>query len=67
MIKTKAEFVKYFREEIMPSIKASEKEVGFPDYPMRAEAWNNLTDSLVTDRQLPKAALNWDNPFDRRK
>ena len=66
MIKRKAEFVAFFRENVMPHVKAEEAKLGHPDYPLRAEAWNNLTDSMVKGRELPKAALNWLNPFDRR-
>jgi len=68
MIRTRKEFIGYFRTEIMPGIREQEREQGFgADNPLRAETWNNLTDSMVKDRQLPRCALNWDNPFDTRK
>jgi hypothetical protein len=64
---TRKEFIIYFRENILPEIKKQYETDGKPDYPARAETWNNLTDAMVRDRELPKCALNWDNPFDKRK
>lgn len=52
----------------MPGIRATEqKQGGGVDYPLRAETWNNTVDAMITDRQLPRSASHWNNPFDRRK
>lgn len=67
MCKTKKEFEKYFRSEILPFIKAEESKYVVNrfsvDYPMRREEWNNLIDILIKDRQLPQYAENWCAPW----
>ena len=63
----KAEFTKCFRSDVMPKIRETERaQGGSADYPLRAETWNNMVDALVTDRELPRVALNWGCPFDKR-
>lgn len=65
-MKTKKEFLKYFKAEILPKIQKMEKEYfGKPsiDYPLRREEWNNIIDSMVQDRDLPKHAINWSCPW----
>ena len=62
--KTKKEFEKHFRAEILPIIKAKESEyTNGVDTVMRREAWNDYIDSLVKDRQLPKKAMDWSAPW----
>lgn len=66
--KTRRDFTKYFKAEYLPSIKAQEaawQEKTNPtiDYPFRRETWNNLIDSLVRDKQLPKQAIDWEAPW----
>lgn len=64
MFKTRKQFVDYFRTEVMPTVRMTEKSQGGGiDNPLRCETWNNLVDSMVTDRQLPRCATRWDNPF----
>lgn len=62
---TKRDAIKDFRENHLPAIREKEKEVGgnFVDKPMRAQAWNDYIDLLVTNGELPKSALDWSNPF----
>lgn len=68
MIKTRKEFISYFRENYMPTVRKIEAvQGGGVDNPLRAEMWNNEIDALIKDRRLPRCAANWDNPFDRRK
>lgn len=64
-MKTKAEFVRWFRETQMPAIR--EREGIRVDNPLRAETWNNVTDMMVRSGELPEAALAWTNPFDQRR
>src|SRR5919109_4494056 len=58
---TKRQFEEMFREEIMPGLVERER-AGFPDKPMRREAWNNAVDAYIRDRALPEAAGNWTHP-----
>jgi len=62
--KTKKEFLEYFKAEFLPEIKKQENEFqpGI-DRPMRREAWNNLIDSYLRDRMLPRIAENWCCPW----
>ncbi len=69
----KREFERWFRAEIMPEIRAMEKQYTAGseqvnkrftvDRPMRREAWNNLIDSMVKDRELPIHAMDWECPW----
>lgn len=62
------QFVEYFRTNVMPGIREQEAAQGGEiDNPLRAETWINLIDDLVTDRYLPRIAMNWSCPFDSRK
>ena len=68
MIHTRKTFIAYFRETVMPDVRAREKEQGGGiDNPLRAESWNNLIDAMANGRELPPCARDWNNPFDRRK
>jgi len=50
---TKKQALQIWRSEILPGIRAVEKEQrGGIDYPMRREEWNNWTDSLCKDGQI---------------
>jgi len=62
---TKAQAVKMFKENDLPSIKEIEKQNGNGvDSCMRTEAWNNYTDMLCKDRQITTAQYNsWASPF----
>jgi hypothetical protein len=64
-VKTKKEFVTWFRANEMPAIRKREGER--PDNSLRAEVWNNLTDMLVRSGELSESALTWSNPFDLRR
>jgi hypothetical protein len=61
---TKRQFEEMFREEILPGLIEHEQQrgSGFPDKPGRREAWNNMVDSYIRDRQLPESAGNWGHP-----
>lgn len=62
--KTKKDFEKYFRAEILPLIKEVELKQGNGiDACMRREEWNNLIDMYIKDRQLPRIAENWIAPW----
>ena len=60
MMKTKAEAVKVFRQSIAPIIR---QQYGRGDAIAMREAWNDWTDALIKDRELPKSAYDWSNPF----
>ena len=63
-MKTKKEFEKYFRQETLPAIRREEQNYGPGiDYPMRREEWNNIIDMMVTNKELPKRALDWSCPW----
>jgi len=65
-MRTKKDFLKFFRAEILPEIQKMEKEYfGRPsiDHPLRREEWNNIIDAMVTDRELPKHAIEWSCPW----
>jgi hypothetical protein len=62
-MKTKKEYMQYFKENILPHIKAEYEQDGRIDYPARREAWNNDIDCLVRDRQLPQRAIDWVCPW----
>lgn len=57
----KKEFEAYFRRAVLPLVKSCEK--GFPDKPMRREAWNAEVDALIEGGILPQKARNWANPM----
>jgi hypothetical protein len=59
MIKTKTEFTRYFRAEILPIIRERYEADGMRDLPARREAWNDTIDAMVKDRQLPRCAVDW--------
>jgi len=59
---TRKEFIKYFRSEVLPGIRQHERKYmlsGRVDISLRYQTWNDLIDSLVTDKQLPEKALDW--------
>ena len=62
--RNKKDFEKFFRAEIMPGIREQENQYtpGI-DYPLRRETWNNLIDSLLKDRALPRRAYDWVCPW----
>ena len=62
MIRTKREFEKYFRAEILPAIRAEYEQDGRIDYPARRETWNNLVDAMAQDREIPRHA-DWICPW----
>lgn len=66
--KTKKQFEVFFRAEILPDLKSQEREWqgkvnASIDYPLRREAWNNLIDSMIKERELPAYAENWCAPW----
>jgi hypothetical protein len=72
-MRTKREFERFFRAEIMPEIRSMEKwytansgQVNkrvFVDVPLRRESWNNLIDAMVKDGSLPICAMDWECPW----
>jgi len=61
---TKKEFEKYFRDEIVPQLKEQERQyMTGVDVPLRRETWNNITDALVTEEELPRKAREWNPPW----
>lgn len=61
---TKKQVLRDFRENVLPSIRATYEQDGRVDGPARREAWNNYTDALCTDRQITRHQCdNWTNPF----
>jgi len=62
---TKKEALVDFQENILPEIIAIEqKGTGRKDKVMRAEEWNNYTDSLCKSGQISsKQYNNWSNPY----
>lgn len=63
MIRTKREFERFFREEILPSIRDQYEQDGRIDYPARREAWNNTTDAMAQDRAIPPHGREWVCPW----
>lgn len=63
MMKTKKEFLDWFRSEILPEVKAQFEQDNRIDYPARRESWINLIDSMIQDNELPKKAENWSCPW----
>lgn len=64
MMRTKKEFLKFYRAEILPSVRKEYESLdNRVDAIARREAWNNVIDYLVQDRELPKRALEWDCPW----
>src|SRR5690606_13212771 len=59
---TKAQFTEYVTDEILPLIAERYEQDGVADRPARREAWNDIVDSMVEDRQLPRKALSWAIP-----
>jgi hypothetical protein len=61
---SKAQVLKMFRSDVLPSIKNQYEQDGRVDHPARAEAWNNFTDALREDRLISNHAYEtWTNPF----
>lgn len=62
---TKKEALVDFQENILPGLIAVEqKGIGRKDKVMRAEGWNNYTDSLCKSGQISsKQYNNWSNPY----
>ena len=61
--RTKKEYEKYFRTEVLPFIREQFEQDKRIDYPARRETWNNDIDALVRDRQLPQRAIDWVCPW----
>lgn len=66
--KTRAEFIKYFKQEYLPGIRQQEKDwqgtdMPTADIPLRREEWNNLIDCYVKDNLLPRKAMDWSAPW----
>jgi len=62
---TKREAEAEFKSEILPEIQRIEREQGRQgkDGPMRAEGWNNFTDSLCKDSRITlKQYESWGHP-----
>lgn len=60
---TKEEAVEQYRSEILPAVKAEFEKDGVPDYPARAEAWNNFTDGLHKSRVITRSQYDtWTHP-----
>ena len=57
---TRAQAIKMFRESIAPLIRA---KFGRGDAVAMREAWNDWTDALIKDGELPSSAYDWSNPF----
>lgn len=49
---TKQDADKQFKNDVMPGVVAAFEMDGVPDYPARAEAWNNWTDGLCKDEVI---------------
>jgi hypothetical protein len=68
MIKTKKEALTCFKRDCLFWIEEQEKEWGCGvDKIYRREVWNNWVDSMLKDRQLPKRAIEWSNPFQTKR
>jgi hypothetical protein len=63
MARTKKEYLRYFKSEVLPFIREQYEQDRRVDYTARRETWNNDIDSLVRDRQLPQRAINWVCPW----
>ena len=63
-MKTKKEFEKYFRQEVLPAIRKEEQKYGPGiDYPMRREEWNKIIGMMIEDGALPTRAEDWSCPW----
>lgn len=63
MIRTKAAFLRHFRAEILPAVREQYEQDRRVDAPARREAWNNLIDAMIKDRELPRYAERWVCPW----
>jgi hypothetical protein len=52
---TKYQVHDYWREHILPFVRAAYENDGVPDLPARRESFNNLVASLERDGQLDRA------------
>jgi len=63
-MRTKKEFEKYFKQEVLPAIRKEEQKYGPGiDRPMRREEWNNIIDMMIKDGELPARAGDWCCPW----
>jgi transposase len=72
-MQNKRDFERWFRAEILPEIRAMEREFTLNsgqvnkrftvDRPMRRESWNNLIDAMVKEKELPIHAMDWTCPW----
>jgi hypothetical protein len=63
-MKTKKEFEKFFRREVLPYIKEQEQKYGPGiDRPWRRKEWVNTIDVLIRDGELPEHASEWSCPW----
>ena len=60
---TKRDFESWFRANILPEIRQAYEHKGHIDHVARRTAWNDITDSMHRDGQLPDRALEWSCPF----
>lgn len=49
---TKIQAEAWFREDVLPRVKALYEKHGRKDWPARREAWNEFTDFLHKDRKI---------------
>lgn len=63
MIRTKADFLRYFRTDVLPAVREQYEQDRSVDVPARRETWNNLIDAMVQDRELPRHAVAWVCPW----
>lgn len=63
MIRTKKQFERFFRAEVLPTVRDQFEQDGRIDYPARREYWNNELDAMAEDRQIPRHGVNWVCPW----
>lgn len=49
---SKAQATALFKTEVLPGVQRAYEADGKPDWPARAEAWNDFTDVLCKDRAI---------------
>ena len=60
---TKKQVVAIFLRDIMPVVQRVYEPQGIPDWPARAEAWNNFIDTLCKDGDISEHQYNtWTSP-----
>lgn len=60
---TRVQAIRRWKVDELPAVRAQYERDGVPDYPARAESWNNFTDALRGAGQITASQYdNWSHP-----